>query len=136
MHRRQFITLLSASALWPLATRAEPMMYSPGNAEAAMQAGKVVLLDFWASWCSTCAAQERVLTTLRAENPDYDRNIQFFIVDWDQYAQGELARSLNIPRRSTLVTLKGETEIARIVAGTGKADIKALLDQALAAAIA
>ena len=138
MKRRDFLALSAAAALTPLAPltahAAEPVFYTPGAAEAAMDAGKIVLLDFWASWCSTCAAQERVLSALRAENPAYAENIVFFIVDWDKYAKGDLSKSLKIPRRSTLVALKGRQEIGRIVAGTSKADIKALLDKALAAA--
>ncbi|MDZ7905828.1 MAG: thioredoxin family protein [Cypionkella sp.] len=135
MQRRDFLTLAASLTLAPFAARAgEATLYTPGSAEAAMDAGKVVLLDFWASWCSTCAAQERVLAALKAENPAYEANIAFFIVDWDQHAKGELSRALNIPRRSTLVALKGREEIGRIVAGTSEAEIKALLDKALAAA--
>ncbi len=135
MQRRDFLTLAASLTLAPFAARAgDATLYTPGSAEAAMDAGKVVLLDFWASWCSTCAAQERVLAALKAENPAYEANIEFFVVDWDQYGKGELSKALNIPRRSTLVALKGREEIGRIVAGTGEAEIKALLDAALASA--
>jgi thiol-disulfide isomerase/thioredoxin len=135
MQRRDFLTLAASLTLAPFAARAgEATLYTPGAAEAAMDAGKVVLLDFWASWCSTCAAQERVLAELKAANPEYEANIVFFVVDWDEHGKGELSRALNIPRRSTLVALKGREEIGRIVAGTGEAEIKALLDAALAAA--
>ncbi|MCU0902559.1 MAG: thioredoxin family protein [Tabrizicola sp.] len=135
MQRRDFLTLAASLTLAPFAARAgEATLYTPGAAEAAMDEGKVVLLDFWASWCSTCAAQERVLAELKAENPEYEQNIAFFIVDWDEHGKGELSKALKIPRRSTLVALKGREELGRIVAGTSKADIKALLDLALAAA--
>jgi thioredoxin 1 len=135
MNRREFLALSASLTLAPLAVRAgEATLYTPGAAEAAMDAGKIVLLDFWASWCTTCAAQERVLAALKAENPAYEQNIMFFVVDWDQHGKGELSRSLNIPRRSTLVALKGREELGRIVAGTAEADIRALLDLALAAA--
>ncbi len=43
---------------------------------------------------------------------------------------------MSIPRRSTLVVLQGDKELGRIVAQTGKAEIKALVDTALAAAAA
>lgn len=134
MNRRTFLASTTAAALLPLALQAaEPLLYTPGSAEAAMDEGKIVLLDFWASWCSTCAAQERVLAALKAENPAYEQKIVFYKVDWDLYAKDTLAKDLRIPRRSTLVLLKGRDELGRIVAGTSKADIQALLDRALAA---
>jgi thioredoxin 1 len=135
MHRRDFLALSASLTLLPLAARAgEATLYTPGTAEAAMDAGKVIVLDFWASWCSTCAAQQRVLATLKEENPEYEQKISFFRVDWDAYGEGDLSKALNIPRRSTLVALKGRDELGRIVAGTSTADIKALLDTALASA--
>jgi len=134
MNRRNFLVTSTAFCLVPLSLQAaEPLIYTAGSAEAAMDAGKIVLLDFWASWCSTCAAQERVLAELRAENPAYEQNIVFFVVDWDKHGTGPLAKDLRIPRRSTLVALKGRQELGRIVAGTSKKEIRALLDTALKA---
>lgn len=135
MNRRFFLAASGASLILPLpALAGERVFYTPGLAEEAMAAGKVVFLDFWTNWCSTCAAQDRVISGLRKANPAYDAAITFITVDWDKYADGALAKSLNIPRRSTLVALKGKTEIGRIVAGTSKADIQALMDAALSAA--
>lgn len=134
MNRRTFLVSTAAVALMPLGLQAaEPIFYTPGSAEAAMDEGKIVLLDFWASWCTTCAAQERVLAALKAENPAYEQKIEFYKIDWDVYSKDTLAKGLRIPRRSTLVLLKGREELGRIVAGTSKADIQALLDKALAA---
>lgn len=110
--------------------------YQPGLVDTALAEGKTVFLDFKASWCSTCAAQERVINALKAENPLYEQAILFVAVDWDQYRGAELTKRLNIPRRSTLVVLKGETELGRIVAGTSRTAIKDLMDIALGAATA
>jgi thiol-disulfide isomerase/thioredoxin len=134
MNRRVLLLSVPAALVAGALRAEERTFYAPGLAESAMDAGEVVILDFWASWCTTCAAQERVIAGLMAGNPDYARKLRVIVVDWDQYGEGELSRALRIPRRSTLVALKGRQEIGRIVAGTGKAEIKALFDAALAAA--
>jgi thioredoxin 1 len=135
MNRRSFLTLTAGAALAPLAARAASD-YSPGLVTEALARGETLFLDFKASWCSTCAVQERVINALKAENPAYEANITFINIDWDQYGSSDLAKSLNIPRRSTLVVLKGEQELGRIVAETGRSKIKALMDTALGAATA
>lgn len=134
MKRRDFIISASALALLPAAAIASTgIAYKPGLVEKELAAGKAVFIDFYTSWCTTCASQGRTIKALRAANPAYDEAITFISVDWDLHSGAPISRSLNIPRRSTLVALKGDKELGRIVAGTRKAEIKALLDTALAA---
>ena len=133
--QQRLVLTLAASLLAPLSAAAEERTYyEPGLAEAAMADGQVILLDFFAPWCSTCRTQERVLTELREANPAYDEAITFITVDWDTYGDGELSRSLEVPRRSTLIALDGQEELGRVVAATGEEEIAALLNLAVAAA--
>lgn len=134
MDRRHFLTLSAAAALAPSLAMAEVLDYRPGLLQERLAKGETVFLDFKASWCSTCATQERVIGALKADNAAYGDKITFINVDWDQYARSDLARELNIPRRSTLVVLKGDKELGRLIAQTGRKPIKALMDTALAAA--
>jgi thiol:disulfide interchange protein len=137
MKRRDFI--LSAAAVSAASTLGGAAFaatdYTPGLVDQELAAGKTVFLDFKASWCTTCAAQERVMDRLKAANPDYEKSITFIAVDWDEYGRSDLVKRLKVPRRSTLVALKGNAELGRIVAGTREADIKALMDAALIAAM-
>ena len=137
MHRRSFLALSAATLALPMAAAASPnTLYTPDLLKSELAAGKTVFLDFFAPWCGTCLAQRRVIDGLKAENPAYEANISFLVVDWDTNADGDLVKQLKIPRRSTLVVLRGDAELGRIVAGTAKADIKALMDAALQAATA
>jgi hypothetical protein len=72
-----------------------------------------------------------VINALRAAEPAYDAAMMFVNVDWDTYSGHAVTTSRNVPRRSTLILLKGNAELGRIVAGTSESQIKGLLDLAL-----
>lgn len=139
MKRRNILAAAAvafSAVLLPLASTAAEgsdgfVEYSPEVLEKSMGAGETVLLDFKASWCPTCAAQGRVIEELREANPAYDENITFMLADWDQWGESKIVSEMKIPRRSTLVMLKGAQEIGRLVAETSNQGIKALLDKGL-----
>ncbi|WP_299483368.1 thioredoxin family protein [uncultured Roseibium sp.] len=139
MNRRHFL-LTTASAALATATLSAPAFagsmvdYSPGLIQKHLASGKIVFVDYSASWCGTCARQERVISALRQANPAYDDAIVFVRVDWDNYRRHEVTTSRKIPRRSTLLVLKGNQELGRLVAGTSEQQIKALMDAGLQAA--
>ncbi len=135
MDRRQFLLTSGAALLAAPAFAGSGTAYKPGRVKQKLAAGEVVFVDFYTDWCSTCASQQRTITALKAENPKYDA-ISFVSVDWDKFGRSKLAKELKIPRRSTLVALTKDGELGRIVAGTRKKDIKALMDKALGAAVA
>ena len=134
MKRRIFLSAVFSILIGPQVGYAkERIFYSPGLAEAAIEEGKVVFLDFWTNWCTTCAAQDRVIRELRSSNQTYDSRITFITVNWDQYSNAQISKKLKILRRSTLIAMKGSKELGRLVAATSRKDIKGLMDKALLA---
>lgn len=132
MKRRTFIASAAALTVAPFAaSAAEYVTYAPGVIEKALAEGKTVFVDYSATWCSTCKRQERVINAFRAENPAYDAAMTFVKVDWDDFGKHAVTRSRNVPRRSTLLVLRGDAELGRVVAATGETAIKALMDTAL-----
>lgn len=131
--RRQFLFALAAGVVVGTAVSRslalETIDYTPEVLTRLQQSGEPFLIDFFATWCSTCAAQERTLAELASGNAAYAA-IPILRVDWDTHGDGELARSLAIPRRSTLVMMKGTTELGRLAAETRKDRIAGLLDLA------
>lgn len=132
MLRRSFLALALIISAAP-AVAGETLDYAPGLIQNALADGKTVFVDYAADWCSTCARQERVIESLRSQNPQYDQAMLFVRVDWDEFGRHPVSTSRNIPRRSTLIVLRGDRELGRIVAGTGTGPIKELLDQGLVA---
>ena len=136
MNRREFIAgtvVLLGASKFASAGAGATVDYTPGLIQEKLAAGETLLVDFAADWCSTCARQERVISAIRESNPSFDQHITFVRVDWDQYGSSEVATSRNIPRRSTLLLLKGDQELGRLVAGTGEDEIRALMELGLPA---
>ncbi|WP_149139993.1 thioredoxin family protein [Gemmobacter caeruleus] len=104
---------------------------TPADVQAAQARGEAVFVDFKASWCSTCRAQEKVIGALLEEDPSLAQKITFLSLDWDQFADDPFTTGLNVPRRSTLIAFKGDTEQGRIIAGTDRDEIKALIHSLL-----
>jgi len=117
--RRSFIAgsavLFGASRLSLAEGDFATIEYTPGLIEEKLAAGETVLVDY-----------------AREENPAFDENISFVKVDWDTYNTHEVTTSRKIPRRSTLLLLRGEEELGRIVAGTNSDAIRRLLTLAIA----
>jgi len=133
MKRREFIALGAAMALAPLPAFANEgwVNYENGTLVDLLAKGDTVLLDYSATWCSTCKAQERAIENIRAANPAYNRAITFVRVDWDTYSREPITTIYGIPRRSTLVLLTADQQLGRIVADTRSGSIQALMDLGL-----
>ena len=54
------------------------------------------------------------------------RKVTIMRVDWDAHRDGDLAKQLKIPRRSTLVMFNEGKEVGRVVAQTSTSAIEAL----------
>ena len=130
--RRIFLASFSAFALAPVSAFADGFVeYTPGVIDVALAEGKTVFVDYSATWCGTCKRQARVINALRASDPTYDGAMTFVKVDWDTYKNEDVTVFRGIPRRSTLIVLRGEDELGRIVAGTSESQIKGLMDKGL-----
>lgn len=135
MNRRYFLAAAAALGLAPAFAQAgEFVDYEPGVIQTALENGETVFVDYYTDWCSTCAAQARMIEKLRSENAAYDENITFVKVDWDVYGSHEVSTSRNIPRRSTLIVLSGDEELGRVIAQSSQRKVQGLLDAGLAAA--
>lgn len=134
MLRRTFLagTIAVATLVTvPALASDDTIEFMPGDIKSELDAGKTVFVDYYTTWCGTCRRQGRIVDNLRAKNPEYNKAMTFIKVDWDVYASHEVSTSRNIPRRSTLIVLKGDKELGRIVAGTSEDEIKALMDKGL-----
>lgn len=92
------------------------------------QAGAVILVDVYATWCPTCAKQQKVLAAYQQANPD--KKFHTLVVDFDK--QKDVVASFRAPRQSTLLLYKGEQQFWYSVAETRSDVIAAELDKAFA----
>lgn len=113
----------------PQAADARTKNFSVTTYNQMVKSGKPFLLSVNTEWCSTCAAQKRVISGLRKGAPY--AGLTELEMDWDKYRGSKIGKDLKIPRRSTLIMFDGGKEVGRLVAGTGRSAIKKLIDKGL-----
>ncbi len=101
--------------------------YSPQAFAAAQASGEPVVVDVFAPWCPTCRAQAPILDELRQDDRLADAT--FIKVNFDDHKA--FLRAHRIPRQSTILVFKGETEVARSIAETNRTRLRAVVLNAI-----
>ena len=109
------------------AAAAETRAYSPEALAEANEAGKPVLVEVYAAWCSVCRTQSPIVQALTGE-PKY-KDLVVFKADFDK-DKADL-KALNVRQQSTLILYKDGEEIGRSVGDTSAFSIEAMLDKTL-----
>lgn len=95
--------------------------------ETLQKAGEVVLVDVYASWCSTCKKQQTAINSYRENNPDK----MFYVLEVDFDSQKEFVKQFRAPRQSTLLIYKGDRQFWFSVAETRSEVIASEIDKAI-----
>jgi thioredoxin 1 len=117
------------SAQQAAALRPKPTLYTQAAYDAAIKAGKPVLLDFWASWCPVCAAQDSVITSKVLGQPTF-ADVTVLRVDID--SQQDVMERFGVTGQSVLVAIRDGREVARMTGGSNPDRILALVRTLLA----
>ena len=79
----------------------------------AQSEGKIVVINSWAKYCSSCASQMKVLN--KAKN-EFD-NIEYFTFE---ITNKEISKLLNVQYQTTLLIFKDNKEIYRSIGETSR----------------
>ena len=134
LSRRHLIALSAAFAATPAFAAYDASVYQPGLLTELRKSGKVFVFNFGASWSLTSQIKRDAIAELKQANPDYLANITFVDIDWDTYGPSQMAERLKVKRHSTLLALKGKSELGRLEGEIEMRQIKAFLDDTLQAA--
>lgn len=101
--------------------------YQAGSFAAAQKAGDTIVVDIYATWCPVCKVQAPILDELSEESRF--ANVRFVRVNFDE--EKAFLRAHRIPRQSTVLVFEGSEEIARSIAETNRARLRAVVLKAL-----
>jgi cytochrome c biogenesis protein CcmG, thiol:disulfide interchange protein DsbE len=90
---RRFLPV--AACIFAALAPASAIPASPVSADIAQYRGKVVYLDFWATWCAPCRQSFGFLNRLRAMHGNSDFVILTVNLDKDRNAAGNFLRSVS-----------------------------------------
>ena len=81
--------------------------------DKAQSDGKVVVVNSWAKYCSSCASQMKVLDKAKSEF----NNIEYFTFE---ITNKEISKLLNVQYQTTLLIFKNNKEIYRSIGETSR----------------
>jgi thiol-disulfide isomerase/thioredoxin len=102
-------------------------IYSPETLEQAELSGHPVLLEFYASWCSTCRSQSKALDSLKSQEDFQD----LIVLRADYDNDKELKKRFGVKKQSTLILLKDGKEVARTIGTTRESALAEFLTESM-----
>ena len=101
------IFVFSANALEKITTFNKELF------DKAQSDGKVVVVNAWAKYCSSCASQMKVLDKAKSEF----NNIEYFTFE---ITNKEISKLLNVQYQTTLLIFKDNKEVYRSIGETNR----------------
>ena len=99
---------------------------SVSDFEKLKKKNKLVIVDFWATWCGPC----RMLGPIFEEvSKDYEGKIEFVKIDVDEVS--EVASEFNVMSIPSLFIIKGDEIIDQKMGALTKAQLKIFIDENL-----
>lgn len=109
-----FLAFTLTFALATGAIAGEKTAFTKEKFESLQNKGELVLIDVHASWCPTCAKQQKIVSSFKEKHPEVPLHV--LTVDFDD--QKEWVKHFRAPRQSTLLLYRGDEQVWFSVAET------------------
>ena len=103
----------------------KPKTLSSANFDKALADHRIVMVDFWATWCAPCKTMEPDIQQVATEVPD---DVLVAKVDVDK--QKKLAKRFNVQSMPTIMTFVDGEHHSTYIGATPIAGLRAAIDEA------